>query len=144
MKWVSLFVLCCTFAFTAEAQAGKIQAMSEAIKKPITVEAKKSPLLNVVFNHTSHRGISCFTCHHVASEKKGRYVPCSTCHANAGRTAGNLTMFSAAHDKTSSHSCYACHTEISQKSSKYEKVFYNCRPCHTGQDSGQVKQMSNK
>jgi hypothetical protein len=140
MKWVPLFLLCCAFVFTAEAQAGKIQDMSATIKKPITVEAKKSPLLNVVFNHTSHRGINCFTCHHVASEKMGRYVPCSTCHVQAGRSSDHLTMFSAAHNKTSAHSCYSCHNQISQKSSKYEKIFYNCRPCHVGQ--GQVKQMS--
>lgn len=143
MKWVSLFVLCCAFLFTAEAQAGRIQVMAEKIKKPITVEAKKSPLLNVVFNHTSHRGIGCFTCHHVASEKKGRYVPCSECHANVGRTGAHLTMFSAAHNKTSAHSCYACHNRIAQSSNKYETVFYNCRPCHTG-EAKTGKQMSLK
>jgi len=131
MKYMQLLLLFCGLLFATSAQAGNIQMMTDSIKKPITIEAKNSKLLNVVFNHTSHRGINCFTCHHMKSEAKGRYVPCSECHKNEGRSKEPLSMFKAAHSKMSAHSCYSCHTSLAQASpTRFGKQFYNCRPCH--------------
>ncbi len=129
---LSLLALMC-FQAANVAEAKSIQEMANAIKNPMTLKANTSPLLNVTFNHTSHRGISCFTCHHAASEKKGRYISCSECHAQKGRSAERLSTFAAFHAKDSKHSCYACHMSKALESPKaYGSHFYNCRPCHYG------------
>lgn len=132
MRYISLFLLCFALVATTAAQARPIKTMVETINKPITIEAKNSKLLDVVFNHTSHRGINCFTCHHVASESKGRYISCTECHENQGRSTKSLSLFRAAHAKDSRHSCYACHANQAMESEKYATIFYNCRPCHMG------------
>ena len=104
--------------------------MSDIIKEPITLKAKKSKLLNVTFNHTSHRGISCFTCHHKKSDS-GQYVSCKECHTSKGRTNEKMSEFVSYHSKKSSHSCYACHlNKALQYPKEYGKLFINCRPCH--------------
>lgn len=133
MKYIALLVLAVGLCVASPAQAGNMKMMADTIKKPMTIKAKK-PLLNVVFNHTSHRGINCFTCHHMKDEQKGRYIPCGECHALTGRdTKDPMSMFMAAHTKGSKHSCYSCHTDLTTRApDTYAKVFYNCRPCHTG------------
>ncbi|MBO4368606.1 MAG: cytochrome c3 family protein [Desulfovibrio sp.] len=134
MKHMGLFFLTIALLFATHAQADNLKMLTDAIKKPITIEAGKSLRMNVVFNHTSHRGINCFTCHHMKSDK-GRYVSCSECHKGVGRSAEPASRFMAFHAKDSQHSCYACHLEKAEhKPVRYGKVFYNCRPCHMGQN----------
>ena len=129
MKYLALFIS--VFMFATQVNAKSIKEMNEIIKKPITITAKKSLLLDVIFNHSSHRGINCITCHHALTEKEGRYIKCSKCHANIGRSKENLSMFMASHANKSNHSCYRCHINLRKKSpEKYSRIFYNCRPCH--------------
>ncbi|MBO4335956.1 MAG: cytochrome c3 family protein [Desulfovibrio sp.] len=136
MKYSHLFLPLLALLFlqaASVAEAKSIQDMAEVIKNPVTLKASTSHLLNVTFNHTSHRGINCFACHHAASEKKGRYVSCSECHAQKGRSSEPLSTFAAFHAKESKHSCYSCHLSKSLEAPKtYGKHFYNCRPCHYG------------
>ena len=65
MKYLYFIVLALALLFVQEANAKSIKDMSEAIKNSITLDAKNSKLLSVTFNHSSHRGINCFTCHHM-------------------------------------------------------------------------------
>ncbi|MBQ7607434.1 MAG: cytochrome c3 family protein [Desulfovibrionaceae bacterium] len=135
MKYLYFIVLALALLFVQEANAKSIKDMSEAIKNSITLDAKNSKLLSVTFNHSSHRGISCFTCHHMKTDKNDRYVPCSTCHNQLGRSTEKLSLFTAFHTKDSKHSCYACHTSLRTKSpGKYGVTFANCRPCHSLND----------
>ena len=132
MKYIHLFLLMVALLFAAEVRADSIKGMAETIKKPISLKAEKSHLLNVTFNHTSHRGISCFTCHHMPSEKNGRYVSCSQCHKAVGRSKNAQSLFAAFHDKESKHSCYACHLKKAKEMPElYATTFVNCRPCHS-------------
>ena len=93
MKYFYLLLMMVALLFTAEVRADGIREMAETIKTPSPLKSGKIHLLNVTFNHTSHRGISCFTCHHMPSEKDGRYISCSQCHTNVGRSkdANSLT-----------------------------------------------------
>ncbi|MBO4369073.1 MAG: cytochrome c3 family protein [Desulfovibrio sp.] len=130
MKYASLFVLAMTLLFVGEAQAKDLKEIIVEIKQPVTLKSSKNEKMNVVFNHKSHAGINCFTCHHMASSK-GRYVPCSTCHPNKGRSNEQDSLFVAFHSKNSKHSCYSCHkNKVAQNPDKYGLIFTNCRPCH--------------
>ena len=130
MKFASLFLLICTLLVAGNAQANDIRSMTETIKKPITLKASKSERLNVVFNHSSHKGINCFGCHHEVSEN-GRYVSCSVCHTEPGRSKDPMSTFMAFHAKDVKQSCYGCHIRLAkEKYARYGKTFTNCRPCH--------------
>lgn len=130
MNYVSLVLLIVALLFAGNAQADTLKSRIAATKQPITLKAKASDRFNVVFNHSSHKGINCFTCHHKAGEK-GRYVPCSSCHKDIGRSKDPLSVFMAFHDKKSSHSCLACHRSLAKENPEmYGKTFHNCRPCH--------------
>ncbi|MBQ7584873.1 MAG: cytochrome c3 family protein [Desulfovibrionaceae bacterium] len=131
MKYASLFLLALTLLLAGTAQAGDIASMKDKIKQPMTIEAGKSKRMNVVFNHTSHRGINCFTCHHAKTADNMRYVACQTCHQGVGRMKDPSSKFMAFHGKKSKHSCYACHLQkAKEKPARYGKIFVNCRPCH--------------
>ena len=131
MKYIHFFLLTIALLFAAEVRADSIRGMAESIKTPITLKAEKSHLLDVTFNHTSHRGISCFTCHHMPSEQDGRYISCSQCHKSMGRSQKPQSRFAAFHNKKSKHSCYACHLKKAKEMPElYGKTFVNCRPCH--------------
>ena len=134
MKCLSLFslsLLALTFLLASPAQAKNIQELILSTKQPITLQASKSHHLDVVFNHSSHQGVNCFTCHHMSSADKGRYVSCSECHTIKGKSKDANSLFMAFHAKNSQHSCFSCHKEkAQQKPARYGKAFYNCRPCH--------------
>ena len=131
MKYFMMFILSLAFLLANDAQALDIKQMKEKMNQPITLKADKSKLLNVVFNHSSHRGINCFTCHHQKLDNKNRYVPCSSCHKSMGRSNDPMSRFVSFHSKKSEHSCYACHNDLAnERPERFAKVFYNCRPCH--------------
>ncbi|MCR5813176.1 MAG: cytochrome c3 family protein [Desulfovibrio sp.] len=136
MKYYHVFLPLLAFLFlqtTGVAEAKSIQEMANAIKNPVILKASKSHLLNVTFNHTSHRGITCLTCHHAVSERHGRYVSCSQCHVQKGRSQERLSTFAAFHANESKHSCFSCHRSKALEAPKpYGQVFRNCRPCHYG------------
>ncbi|MBR3664418.1 MAG: cytochrome c3 family protein [Desulfovibrio sp.] len=132
MKYFYLLLMMVALLFTAEVRADVIREMAETIKTPIPLKSGKNHLLNVTFNHTSHRGISCFTCHHMPSEKDGRYISCSQCHTNVGRSKDANSLFAAFHAKDSKHSCYGCHLKkAGEMPAVYGTTFVNCRPCHS-------------
>lgn len=131
MKYVWLFIVGCTFLLASEAQALDIKQMRAKMEQPITLKADKSKRMDVVFNHSSHRGINCFTCHHQKLDNKDRYVSCSSCHKSLGKSKDPMSRFVAFHDKKSAHSCLACHRSLSKEfPERFGKMFHNCRPCH--------------
>ncbi|MBO4314071.1 MAG: cytochrome c3 family protein [Desulfovibrio sp.] len=131
MKYFSSLCFCLLFLWCVTAQAADIKSMVETIKQPMTIKASKSKRMDVVFNHTSHRGINCFLCHHKASDK-GRYVSCKECHTKPGaRERDPQSMFMAFHSKSSDHSCLKCHSDkAANRPDRFGKTFRNCRPCH--------------
>ena len=127
----AVLFFCASLLFCSQnALSSDIQAISEKISKPITISSKGEYQVDVVFNHTSHKGLECFTCHHQKSEK-GQYVSCSECHTSMGRSQDVKSTFQAFHSKTAQHSCMKCHLDILlANKAKYGKTFSNCRPCH--------------
>lgn len=76
------------------------------------IEGNSKRNLGVVFNHSSHEDIDCFTCHHkneVADEPES----CSNCHTDTAPDAqGTKSYFRAMHVKrTEQASCLSCHEE---------------------------------
>lgn len=75
--------------------------------------------LSVEFNHSSHEGYDCASCHHKMFQLKGQAQPrsCSACHDNfdVNNTKGYRSYFKAMHKirqapQSSRPSCVACHT----------------------------------
>ena len=129
IRLLFLALLCCTWCTDTNAQS--IKEMVQTIRKPVIIKSSTHPHLNVEFNHTSHKGVSCFFCHHEVS-KEGRYVSCSTCHILPGpRERAPISKFMAFHAKDDSRSCMGCHLRLAKdESSKYFHTFKGCRPCH--------------
>ncbi|MCG8529738.1 MAG: cytochrome c3 family protein [Desulfovibrionales bacterium] len=90
------------------------------------VQGKSSRNLAVVFNHSSHEGIECSTCHHKwddgtkkatfgASSTKVTKAPrsCASCHTgtDAAETSNWRSYFRAMHKKGVRPSCLSCHVE---------------------------------
>lgn len=113
------------------AQAGQdLKELGKRIKDPIVLESSVSPLLNVTFNHSTHRSVPCRTCHHEEGSE-GWYVSCSECHFIEGpRQTEVESSFHAFHSKESARSCYGCHQKMAAERPQDFPHFTNCRPCH--------------
>ncbi|MBQ7618284.1 MAG: cytochrome c3 family protein [Desulfovibrio sp.] len=115
-----------------EAQSSEINKIAEAISKPMTIQAKTTHPFAVVFNHTSHKGQECQSCHHKKSET-GDYAPCRQCHQDQGRSTDQKSLYNAFHSKKSARSCLKCHrTLLVENPGRYGRSFANCKPCHQG------------
>lgn len=131
MKYLPILAaLAILVAGTAEAR--DIKEMSQAIKQPIVIEGGNSRLMDVTFNHKSHKGISCIKCHHKAVDED-RYVSCRTCHKVPGaRERGHKSMFVAFHSRKD-NSCFGCHKQkVMENPEKHAGLFMGCNPCHVG------------
>lgn len=63
----------------------------------------------VTFNHSSHKGVKCRTCHHEGLPKD-RYASCTNeeCHSIKGaRERDTMSLFMAYHSPDTDRSCYA-------------------------------------
>ncbi|MBC16991.1 MAG: cytochrome C [Desulfovibrio sp.] len=110
---LSLLCVCFTavLAFAQNELVASIDAPEDDLE--INYIAGKSDCnLGVIFNHSSHEYIDCFTCHHkneVADEPES----CSNCHTDVNPDAqGKLSYFRAMHVKGAEQtSCLSCHLE---------------------------------
>ena len=129
-----LFLLALFFALQATpANSRDMREMAGEIAKPITIKATESEKMNVTFNHASHKGISCMTCHHQKPETGGdRYVRCASCHNRPGaKERHHMSTFMAFHAKDSKSSCFGCHSKKrAEQPEKYASRFSGCYPCH--------------
>ena len=130
----SLFILLALVLLHAvPAQAQEMRNMAQQILKPITIKASESEKMNVTFNHASHKGISCMTCHHKKPETSdSRYTPCANCHTRPGaKERHHMSTFMAFHAKDSKSSCFGCHSKKrAEQPEKYASKFSGCYPCH--------------
>lgn len=98
------------------------------IKKPIELDAGKSPRMFVIFNHSTHTSVKCRTCHHEGLPGN-RFAPCTSepCHSLQGASNRKpLSVYMAYHARDTDRSCYGCHKSLSDK----YPDFKGCQPCH--------------
>ena len=114
-KTMIMTLLCvCLTAVLAFAQAelvSTVDAPDDDLEINV-IQGHSTRNLGVVFNHSSHEGIDCFTCHHkntVANEPES----CSNCHTDTNPDAqGPKSYFRAMHVKNPQRvSCLSCHLE---------------------------------
>lgn len=136
-RLITLFFAFCVFTFSpgmaAAAEGGKLLLL----RKPITMDYGTSPLLAVVFNHSTHKKVKCRTCHHMEDNQGKRFVKCTIkeCHSTPGaRQRGPLSMFMAYHARDTDRSCYGCH----KMEAATHPEFKGCRPCHMSPMSRQA------
>lgn len=108
-----LLCVCCTavLAFAQTTLEAAIDAPDDDLMINY-IEGNSKRDLGVVFNHSSHDYIDCFTCHHqneVADEPES----CSNCHTDMSPDAqGVKSYFRAMHVKGAEQtSCISCHQE---------------------------------
>ena len=105
-----------------------------------------NPKKVVKFNHSTHKDVTCDTCHHKPrcaichyspSLEKSPYASCSTegCHTVQGRSNQENSRFMAFHDRDSVRSCFGCHQSLSEKYAEFK----GCRPCHPGGQEAEGK-----
>ena len=129
MKYLLVTLAALSLLGTAPAMAGSGKKVSEVLKTPVLMQAGSSPRMAVNFNHSSHKGISCTLCHHMATSDDALFVSCTNeeCHATPGaRERDTMSLFMAYHDKAAERSCYGCHK---QRAAEHPE-FVGCRPCH--------------
>ena len=112
-----------------------VHEIGKRMKDPIGLKSSVSPLLNVTFNHNTHRSVPCRTCHHEEGST-GYYVSCSECHQNTEPRSEDVdSTFQAFHAKGSDRSCYGCHTKMAEARPADFPHFTNCRPCHMSEEA---------
>lgn len=122
---IALFVFALLGA--AEVQAKENQGILFKYKQPIELNDGTSKLMHVTFNHTTHKGIKCASCHHEGLPEN-RYASCTNemCHSLKGaRERDPMSLFMAYHSPDE-RSCYGCH----KKEAANHPEFRGCRPCH--------------
>lgn len=144
MKKAFLLLAALAFCVTMAVQASAadkaaapdpVHEIGKRMKDPIVLESSVSPLLNVTFNHSTHRSVPCRTCHHEEGST-GYYVSCSECHQITDpRSDAPESTFQAFHAKDSDRSCYGCHTKMAQARPQDFPHFTNCRPCHMSDEA---------
>jgi hypothetical protein len=113
-KFIMSLLCVCFTAVLAFAQAeltSAVDAPDDDLEINV-IKGHSTRDLGVVFNHSSHEGIDCFTCHHKNTVKD---VPesCANCHTETAPDAqGPKSYFRAMHVKGAAQtSCLSCHQE---------------------------------
>ena len=104
--------------------------IGEVFRTPIPLARGENPRLHVVFQHSSHKGLPCATCHHEVTSDRQRYTACANqeCHSIPDRTdKSSQSRFVAYHAMDTDRSCYGCHFQRAQRNG-----FLGCTPCHEG------------
>lgn len=132
IKYILILIFALSFAAAGQTLAKDAKKFTQPLKTirgPITLDYGASPLLAVVFNHSTHKSVKCVLCHHELDARGGRYEPCTAkgCHDIPGaRARSPLSAFMAFHDPDSDRSCYGCH----KREARQHPEFVGCRPCH--------------
>jgi len=110
---MSLLCVCATavLAFAQQGMVASIDAPADDMEINF-IAGNSERNLGVVFNHSSHESVDCFTCHHkntVADTPEA----CSNCHNDKNPNAqGDKSFFRAMHVKNAERtSCLSCHQE---------------------------------
>jgi len=110
---ISLLCVCLTavLAFAQTALVASIDAPGDDLEINV-IKGNSTRNLGVVFNHSSHAGVDCFTCHH-KNTIKDQPESCANCHTDTSPDAqGPKSYFRAMHVKTKGRaSCLSCHLE---------------------------------
>lgn len=140
MKYLTTLLFVLALLCASYVQADEPNIDMAVISKPIVIKGGTSELMNVTFNHKSHRkvgnNIPCQRCHHETSADIP-YSSCTeSCHSTPGaRERDSMSMFMAFHSPDPDRSCYGCHTSLAQKEPEKYPQFQNCRPCHVSPEA---------
>ena len=129
MKYLVVGLFALSLLATAQFAFGEGRKVADVLKNPIEMKDASSSRMNVVFNHSSHKGINCLICHHMETIDGDVFVPCTNeeCHATPGaRERDTMSLFMAYHDQNAEQSCYGCH----KREAASHPDFKGCRPCH--------------
>lgn len=87
MKYLVVGVFALSLLATAQFAFGEGRKVADVLKNPIEMKDASSSRMNVVFNHSSHKGINCLICHHMETIDGDVFVPCTNeeCHATPAR-----------------------------------------------------------
>lgn len=125
---LGLLLLVTAFALTAMAAAPN--APADGLKMSRT--KKKT----VVFNHSTHKEITCVECHHPVDGKED-YRSCATagCHDNLDQKDKSINSYYAAMHKakgTKFETCVSCHTRTAGADKEKKKELAGCAKskCH--------------
>ena len=125
----SLFAaIALALAFAGAAHADPASPNLFSIRKPIELDAGKSPRMYVTFNHSNHKSVKCRTCHHMGLPGN-RYAACTSepCHSQPGASNRDVnSVYMAYHAPGMDRSCYGCHKALAGK----YRNFKGCQPCH--------------
>ena len=146
MRPLFILTLLISLAWCVPADAQDFKGGVKYPKNPIVLGGGDTPRLAVTFNHSTHKDVTCDTCHHKPrcaichyspSLEKSPYASCSTegCHTVQGRSNQENSRFMAFHDRDSVRSCFGCHQSLSEKYAEFK----GCRPCHSGGQEAEGK-----
>ena len=77
MRYLFVALFAFSLLCAGPAQAGESRGNLNNIKKPIELNDGTSKRMFVTFNHSSHKGVKCRTCHHEGLPKD-RYASCAS------------------------------------------------------------------
>ena len=69
MQYLFIALFAFSLLCAGPAQAGESRGNLSNIKKPIELNGGTSKRMFVTFNHSSHKGVKCRTCHHEGCRK---------------------------------------------------------------------------
>lgn len=118
-------------AFAIPALAAQPTAPADGLK----MEATQKKV--VVFNHTSHKDVTCVQCHHPVQGKE-EFRKCATagCHDSMDRKdkseRGYYQAMHGKYDGQGVKSCVACHAEVAAAKPDMKKELTACKQskCH--------------
>ncbi len=133
LLWIFVAVLGLAFAAPAMAQP---EVPADGLK----MEASKKP---VIFNHSTHKDVSCASCHHPVDGKED-FRKCSTagCHDDFKAKKGVKSYYNVMHARKGKFdSCISCHNKVikekgidvkSPEGKEYKKMMTGCAKsgCH--------------
>lgn len=131
---LALFIL----ALAAVTYASEKRPNLKNLDKPIELNAGDSKRMYVVFNHSSHKTVTCRNCHHTGLPGN-RYAACTNpeCHAITKPSSRDpLSVYMAYHAPDMKRSCYGCHKPLAGK----YPGFKGCGPCHQNLTSRKMAQ----
>ncbi len=126
LLWIFVAVFGLAFAIPTMA-TDKPAVPADGIK----MEQTKKP---VVFNHSTHKDVSCASCHHPVDGKED-YRKCSTagCHDDFKAKKGVKSYYFVMHNKkTKIDTCVGCHAKLVTEKGLDKKKMTGCKAssCH--------------
>lgn len=128
MRYLCLAMCMTALLFASAVCADSARPNLKNLGKPIELHAGDNSRMYVIFNHSTHKGIACRTCHHEGLPGN-RYASCTNkqCHAETAASSREpLSVYMAYHAPHTQRSCYGCHKPLAGK----YPGFKGCGPCH--------------